>query len=85
MSAEVDLGCGEIEGGGLSVSSEEDGVGADDPVGLDEAVVSGGERGGKAQGERAGGFRSEGVGVDGSERAGGRRYCKSVCSKLVAA
>ena len=41
MGAEVDLGGGEGEGGGLGVGGEEDGAGADGPVGLGEAVVGG--------------------------------------------
>jgi len=39
LGAEVDLGGGEAEGCGLSVGGEENGAGADGPVGLGEAVI----------------------------------------------
>ncbi len=48
LGAEVDLGGGDAEGGGLRVGGEEDGAGADGPVGLDGAVVGGGGGGGEA-------------------------------------
>ncbi|WP_433985189.1 hypothetical protein RBB78_17085 [Tunturiibacter empetritectus] len=38
LGAEVDLGSGEVEVGGLGVGGEENGVGADDAIGRDEAA-----------------------------------------------
>ena len=42
LGTEVDLGGGEVEVGGLRVGGEEEGVGADGPGELGEAVVGGG-------------------------------------------
>ncbi len=55
LGAEVDLGGGEVEVGGLGVGGEEDRVGADGPRDLGEAVVGGDAGGGEAEGDVAGG------------------------------
>ena len=85
LGAEVDLGGGETEGGGLSVGGEEDIAGADGPVALGEAVVGGLRRGGEGECDVAGGSGGEGFGGDGARSgavAGG--FGENVWSELVA-
>jgi len=85
LGAEVDFGGGEAEGGGLGVAGEEDGAGADGPVGLGEAVVGRGGRGGEAEGDVAGGSGGDRFGVDGGEGAVAGGFGEGVWSELVAA
>jgi hypothetical protein len=85
LGAEVDLGGGEVEGGGLGVSGEEDGAGADGPVGLGEGIVSWFGRRGEAESDVAGGVGGEGFGADGGWGAVAGGFSEGIGNELIAA